>query len=133
MSALVAMLLELARMESGHVPLELEDVDLAETVRECWTRVAPRAAERALRFQAPGRGPLVRADRVALSILVGNLLRNAVDHSPEGETIGCEISSADGRCRLVLSNLSNGLRPEDIDKLAEPFWRAMSLERARRL
>jgi two-component system sensor histidine kinase QseC len=125
MSTLIATLLELARMESGRVPLEIEPVDLAEMVRDCWSPLSSVADAKRQKFQPlRGRGPLVRADRVALSILLANLLRNAVDHAPVGDQIGCEVENAGTRCQLVLSNAADGLAPEDLDKLTEPFWRS---------
>ncbi len=125
MSNLIATLLELARMETGHVPLEVESIDLAEMVRDCWSPLSAAADEKGQTFQTPqGSGPLVRADRFALSILLSNLLRNAVDHAPAGDEIQCELENGGGGCRLVLSNAANGLKPEELDNLAEPFWRA---------
>lgn len=125
MSTLIATLLELARMESGQVPLEIEPVDLAQMVRDCWSPLSAAADAKRQSFQPPaGPGPLVRADRVALSILLANLLRNAVGHAPVGDRIDCEFENTGPRCRLVLSNAANGLAPADMDKLTEPFWRS---------
>ncbi len=125
MSTLVSTLLELARMESGHVPLEIEAIDLAEMVRDCWSALSAASEVKQVGLCAPeGNGPFVLADRAALSILLANLLTNAVEHSPAREEIGCEIGNRDGRSFIVLSNSSNGLAAEDVDKLTEPFWRA---------
>ncbi len=127
MSTLISTLLELARMESGQVALEIEPIDLSETVRACWGSLAATAEANALTFQGPdGDGPLVRADRAALSILLANLLSNAVEHAPAGDRIGCQVGSTNGRGFLVLSNAANGLAAQDLDKLAEPFWRVNS-------
>jgi signal transduction histidine kinase len=125
MSTLIATLLELARMESGRVPLEIESVDLAEIVGACWTPLSAAAEAKRQTFEPlPGRGPTVRADRAALSILLANLLRNAVEHAPLGDRISCAIESGRERCWFVLSNAADGLAPEDLEKLSEPFWRA---------
>ena len=124
MSGLIATLLELARMESGHVPLEVESIDLAEIVRACWTPLSAVADTKHQTLEAPGRGPRVLADRAALSILLSNLLRNAVEHAPSGDRIWCTIEDLGPRCSFVLSNAANGLASHDLDKLTEPFWRA---------
>ncbi|MFN0009779.1 MAG: sensor histidine kinase [Planctomycetota bacterium] len=125
MSILIATLLELARMESGQVPLEIEPIDLAEIVRASWTPLSAASSARGQTFVAPlGHGPVVRADRVALSILLGNLLGNAVEHAPPGDRIGCELSNGHEPSWLVISNAANGLGPQDLDQLTEPFWRA---------
>ncbi len=132
MSTLISTLLELARMESGQVPLEIESIDLSEMVRDCWS--AMPAASESKRFTllsaengaSPPGGPFVRADRAALSILLSNLLANAVEHAPAGDEIRCELGTEGERGVLVLSNGANGLKAADVDKLTEPFWRMSS-------
>ncbi len=124
MSNLISTLLELARMESGQVPLEIEPIDLAEMVRECWNALTAASQAKGVTFLAPlGSGPLVQADRAALSILLANLLANAVQHAPAGDEIGCEVGNTNEHGFLVLTNSANGLAAEDLDKLTEPFWR----------
>lgn len=114
------------------MPLEIESIDLAEMVRDCWS--AMPAASGTKRFTLltaqngaahPG-GPRVRADRAALSILLSNLLSNAVEHAPAGDEIRCELGSEGERGVLVLSNAANGLKASDVDELTEPFWRMSS-------
>jgi len=127
MSTLISTLLELARMESGQVPLEIESIDLAEMVRDCWSAMPAASGTRRLVLRAPSDGgPFVRADRAALSILLSNLMANAADHAPPGDEILCELGSTDQRGTLVLSNAANGLQAADVDKLTEPFWRMSS-------
>lgn len=126
MSSLISTLLELARMESGHVPLESEPIDRAEMVRDCWCAFASASDAKRLTFRAPeGTGPFVIADRAALSILLSNLLSNAVDHAPAGDEVRCELGNGKDPL-LVLSNTANGLTSADLDKLTEPFWRMSS-------
>jgi signal transduction histidine kinase len=125
MSTLIATLLELARMESGQLPLELEPVELGELVSACWSPLSTVAEAKGQSFQAPAEpGPQVRTDRAALSILLSNLLRNAVEHGLPGDRIRCAVESNDAGWVLSVSNSSQGLVPSDIEKLCEPFWRA---------
>lgn len=125
MSATIATLLELARMESGQVPLEVEAIDLAGIVNDCWSPLTAIAEAKGQRFRPlRGPGPVVKADRVALSILLGNLLRNAVDHAPEGECIECRVEESSRGCALIIANSANGFAPSHMDKLPEPSWRA---------
>jgi two-component system sensor histidine kinase QseC len=125
MSGQIATLLELARMEMGQTPLEIEAIDLPELVRDCWAPLASPARAKRQEFEPPaGRGPLVRADRVALSILLSNLLRNAVEHAPDGDHIRCTIAVRESSCLLVLANQAGALVASDAELLGEPFWRA---------
>jgi signal transduction histidine kinase len=61
-----------------------------------------------------------------LTIVLSNLLGNAVAYAPDGSAITCGLVRGTGGCSLVVSNPASGLRDEDLDKLTEPFWRASS-------
>ena len=125
MSGRIATLLELARMEMGQSPLEIETLDLLELLRDCWAPLAGSASAKRQELDLPGgRGPLVLADRVALSILLANLLRNAVDHAPEGDRFRCSLDVNDEDCWLLLANQADGLAASEVELLGEPFWRA---------
>lgn len=126
MDALIAMLLKLARIESGRIPLEPEPIDLAEMVGECWSPLSAGATAKGQSFVGPKPGRTVTADRAALGVVLTNLLDNAVAYAPEKSTIRCAIESNGKACALVVSNPSNGLQADDVDKLTEPFWRASS-------
>lgn len=125
MSGRIATLLELARMETGRAPLEIETLDLLELLRDCWAPLAGAASTKRQDLVLPvGIGPMVRADRVALSILLANLLRNAVDHAPEGDRFRCSLDVQEADCWLLLANQADGLAPDEVELLGEPFWRA---------
>ncbi|MCZ6598057.1 MAG: ATP-binding protein [Planctomycetota bacterium] len=127
MRGLITTLLHLARIESGGVTLEAEPIDLAEMIRDCWSHLEAVAVERGQRFHGPnGSGAVVHVDRAALNIILANLLSNAVEYAPAGADIACVIENGAGRCSLVLSNETDGIAPDDLDKLTEPFWRASS-------
>lgn len=125
MRRLITTLLELSNLESGRVPLEPEQLDLADMVRACWRPLAEAAGEKhqGWRFEE-GEGPTVSVDRAALSMVLTNLLGNAVEYAPPGTNIECALSNGGSDCSLILSNVAQDIEPEDMDKLTEPFWRA---------
>ena len=125
MSGLIAMLLELANVESGQLELEEERLDLAEQVRACWRHLEAPSRAKGQRFVSPQPpGATAWVDRAALSIVLANVLDNAVEHSPEGAEIRCEVEERGDTSSIVLSNPANGMARADVDKLTEPFWRA---------
>ena len=127
MRNLITTLLELANIESGRIPLEAERIDLAAMVRDCWRPLAEPAEEKGQVFHEPARnGCSVHVDRAALSIVLTNLLSNAVEYAPREAEIRCAIENGAAGCALVVSNPANGLGAEDLGKLSEPFWRASS-------
>jgi signal transduction histidine kinase len=123
MRRLIGTLLELARLESGQTPLESEPVELATLVEDCWQRLTGDALARDIALELEGARPTVETDRCAVGILCANLLGNAVDHSPPGTRIRCVLADHP-EPSVSFSNPANGLGPQDLDKLTEPFWRA---------
>jgi len=126
MRRLIGTLLDLSRLESGQTELAHEPIELRDLVAACWDPLAARAREQGISLAIDGAEPTVASDRDALTILVANLLANAAQHAPEKTTVRCSLESGEegDAAALVVSNASNGLRPEDLDKLTEPFWRA---------
>jgi two-component system sensor histidine kinase QseC len=86
MEAIVRVLLALARCENGTQLVARESIPFGELVRELWSPLAKRAIDRRLvvRFDVP-QSVEVYSDRTLLSGILVNLLKNAVDYTPEGD------------------------------------------------
>jgi signal transduction histidine kinase len=123
MRRLIGTLLELARLESGQLPLEPEPVELSALIEACWQPLADEARARGLAFELRGARPTVEADRSALAILCANLLSNAVAHAPLAARVECVLSNGPSTY-VTISNPAGALSAADLDKLTEPFWRA---------
>ena len=102
MRRLIEQLLLLARGEEGRLPLRLEDADLgalAAGLVELYAPVAD-ASGQALEL-APDRAASLhlRADTALLQRALGNLLENALQHTPRGGTIRVTLLGAPGTAR----------------------------------
>jgi signal transduction histidine kinase len=124
MEALVSTLLAIARSEAGAQPVKMASVDLCDLLRDTWKRqeVAAKARHLDVRWDLP-LSATIRSDRTMVLSLLGNLLANAVAYSLEGGSIDCRISPEDGQMALSISNSCNGLVPDDLPRLFDPFWR----------
>jgi signal transduction histidine kinase len=121
----IADLLLLARCQAGVEPISRASVSVAEVVTAVWSELAKTASTRGLRLDASLPVDLVvDSDLGKLSILVGNLLRNAVSYAPPQSEIRCVAQDLGRRFRLEVSNAAAPLSPADLGRLAEPFWRA---------
>ena len=81
--SLLTGLMDLARLEAGHEPLQLEEFDAAKLLTDLVTGVQPMAAERSLILRADGIGPLlVKTDRLKLYRIAQNLVVNALTYTP---------------------------------------------------
>jgi two-component system, OmpR family, sensor kinase len=110
LSALLDDLLALAREDAAApAPLRGEPVDLLDLAREA---ARPGTV-------VEGEPALVLGERPALERALGNLVRNARKHGPEGGTIHVTVS--DGR--LTVSDEGPGLTDEEAAHAFERFWR----------
>ncbi len=66
---------------------------------------------------------VVNVDGSRLQQVFLNLLENAAQHSPEGETIRLSIfGPREGMVKIVVTDLGAGIAPDKLDKVFEPFF-----------
>jgi signal transduction histidine kinase len=107
--------------------LELEEMDLAATVRHVISRFAEQAADRNVTIGGDHAAPvMIQADRVQLAIVVSELLRNALNAVEDGGTIRINAQpageAAGGGGKLVVSDNGRGLSAADREHLFDPFY-----------
>ncbi|HAM01866.1 MAG TPA: histidine kinase, partial [Acidimicrobiaceae bacterium] len=124
---LIDEVLDIARIETGHLELALRPVLMADVVTEVVELNRPIAERAEVAVQSTvdlGDSPAVLADRQRLVQVVLNLVSNAVKYNrPGGRVdISCDTTS-EGRVRLAVSDTGQGIRPEDMGRVFEPFNR----------
>jgi len=123
---LINEILDLAVIESGKVSLSPESVSLAEVMSECQAMMAPQAQPRGISMTFPqfDNPSFVRADRTRLKQIVINLLSNAIKYNKAQGTVivDCKVS-APGRIRISVADTGDGLSPDKLVQLFQPFNR----------
>ena len=122
MSALVDDMLLIARLDQGR-PLETEPVDLQVIARDAAADARVVAPQRQITLEAPDR-VVVSGDDTRLRQVVGNLVRNALVHTPGTTPIEIWVTTLNGTARLSIADHGSGLRTEDKERIFEPFYRA---------
>jgi two-component system sensor histidine kinase QseC len=123
MGRIVEALLLLARVNAEGTEAEREDIELASVSRACWSRLEEKAAQSRIVFDANMPDSIaVRVNRDALSLMLSNLMANAIDHSPTGSTVHCTASTNGSLVEFTISNPSDAITGEDLPQLIEPFW-----------
>jgi len=122
---LINEILDLAKVESGTIPLTMEPVALGEILEECRTMIEPLAAGRGIRVLFPDAVEAVLlADRTRLKQVLLNLLSNAVKYNREAGAVVLDCAQAGpGRLRISVQDTGMGLRPDQLDSLFQPFNR----------
>jgi PAS domain S-box-containing protein len=124
---LIDEVLDIARIESGHLELMMTGVPVADVIRDAVELTRPMAdlAEVSVRVATgPGRPELVRADRQRLLQVLLNLLSNAVKYNHAGGRV--EVSwdeRSPGRVGLVVTDTGRGIGPDDAHRVFTPFDR----------
>jgi two-component system, OmpR family, sensor kinase len=125
MGLLVEDLLLLARLDAQR-PLERHRVDLlalaSDAVHDAQS-IAPQRKITMEVFDGPGT-PEVIGDEARLRQVLGNLVANALQHTPETAGITVRVGTADGNAVLEVADEGPGLSQEDAHRVFERFYRA---------
>jgi signal transduction histidine kinase len=105
--------------------LELQPLDLRQTLRDALSMVEMQAAESGVetRFEEDGRVPPVVGDREALRSLFTNLIINGM-HAMEGRggSLTVSLSAENGLARVRVRDTGVGIDAEDLPKIFEPYF-----------
>ena len=122
MSTLVDDMLLIARLDQGR-PLEMKPVDLQAIARDAVDDAKVVAPQREITLSAAAPA-VVSGDDTRLRQVLGNLVRNALVHTPPRTPIEIAVTTQNGTAHLTVADHGAGLRPEDRDRIFEPFYRA---------
>ncbi|HEY5506490.1 MAG TPA: HAMP domain-containing sensor histidine kinase, partial [Coriobacteriia bacterium] len=117
-------LLQLQRIEGATGELPLARVDFTQAARLAVEANEPLAMERGVTVAVEGRAPFVLGSRDRLQQVVGNLVDNAVRHTPEGRTVTVALAEEDGQAVLRVLDEGPGIPAQDLANLFQRFYRA---------
>ena len=124
--ALVNEVLDIARVESGHVRVEAEKVDLGHLLTVACSEFELAASQGSITMSPePGEEPLwVISDRAKLLQILRNLLSNAIKFTPPGGEIrvGLERDGSDGV--IQVRDTGVGIAPYDQGRVFAAFYQA---------
>lgn len=118
-------ILTLARDEHGGTELDLEDLRLADAVRDVRGTIDALARGSGIRakIRIPKDLPDVRADRRRLREMILNLADNAVKYTPEGGTVEISARQTGDAVEVSVSDTGVGIPRDCGERIFEPFYR----------
>ena len=122
-AAMIDDILDVARVVSGKLRLEMTPVDLAPIVLAAVDVIAPSAAAKhvTVRTALDADAPQVLGDAGRLQQIAGNLLSNAVKFTDAGGVIDVTLSTLDDAVQLVVSDSGRGIDPSFLPFVFERF------------
>ncbi len=120
---LVDTVLDLAKIESGTMELELERMTLAPIIMLVMEQMSDSARIKAIAIRAEIESDLpdLWGDERAVRQILSNLLSNAIKFTGEGGTIRIEASAGEGGVDIVVSDSGIGIPQDRIDQVLKPF------------
>ncbi len=119
-------LLDVARIMSGKLQLELTAVDLKDVVRGALDIVQPSADAKRIEIgfdEDPSIG-IIYGDSGRLQQIATNLLANAVKFTPEGGAVHVRLHRAGDIVEMVVTDTGQGISPDFLPSVFEPFRQA---------
>ena len=123
---LINEILDLAKVESGRMPLSEEPVLLAEVMAECQGMVEAQANQRGITLTFPhfAEPRFVCADRIRVKQVLINLLSNAIKYNVKHGRVDVTWRIAEsGRIRVSIMDTGLGLDAAQVAQLFQPFNR----------
>ena len=124
MHDLVADLLDVARIETGTLPVTPEPAEVAVLVDRARSTFTSAGGRNNLAIDIPPDLPLVMADRRRIVQVVGNLLSNAAKHSSESSVITVTVVREDVHVAVSVADEGRGIPSERMPYLFRKFTRS---------
>lgn len=119
-------LIDVSRLESGATELELVPMAAGELVAAAVEPIRPAFKDKgvALVVELAGGEVRVLADAARAALLLGNLLTNALKHTPAGGTVTVAARVVDGRrAEISVADTGTGIPPEHRERIFDRFFR----------
>ncbi len=123
MAEQVAKVLQMTRLATGALKLERDWVSLAEITGSVLRRLTDLAATHRVLVDMPGDLPLVEADATLIEQALGNLVENALRHTPAGTVVWLRAQRREQDLLVTVEDFGPGIAQAEIERVFAKFSR----------
>ena len=125
LTRIIQSLLFLAKAETATQIDHRDRVDLRQTIAAVIDFYETAGAEAAVSLQlVPGPVFWAGVDRTLVQQAVGNLISNAISHTPPGGAVTVALTKAAGEVQITVSDTGSGIAPQHLPHVFDRFYRA---------
>ncbi len=123
---LINNLLDIARIESGNVQMEMKDISIKEMLDSIVDIIIPQVKEKniSLKINSKIKFDRIKVDPSQMERVFLNLLSNAVKFTPEKGMVIIEMEEKNDDIQFSIEDTGIGIPPQDIPKVFQEFFRA---------
>ncbi len=122
---LILSMLKITRLDTGHIVFEQTPCFVKEVVENAINELTARATHENKQIIVKGEhNQVIICDMDWTSEAIGNLVKNALDHTEPGGTIHITWKKSPTMLRIFVSDNGNGIEPEDIHHIFKRFYRS---------
>jgi signal transduction histidine kinase len=116
-------LLDVHRVESGKLGLDIQDIDAGAVIRQCIKDLKPLTDEKkqTVEVDMPKKPLQLKADLQRLGQVVSEILTNAYKFTPEKGRITIKVNDTKDILEIAISDTGMGINKSDLDKIFKPF------------
>lgn len=118
---MVTSILDVSRLESGQMPLDIRPCNLNTVVRDAAAGVDAILAGRSLNVVLPDAPAVAACDREIVGRIITNLLTNAIKFTPPGGAVEVRVQETGGRLRVAVVDQGPGIPPEHRERIFDKF------------
>jgi two-component system OmpR family sensor kinase len=120
---LVGDVLDLAKLDAHRFTVLQEEVDMERLVDRAYTTFTEEARRRRIEYRRELEAkPVIVSDGDRVLQIISNLLSNAFRWTPDGGSVGLELSATDGSVYVGVADSGPGIPPSERERIFRPFW-----------
>ncbi len=127
LSNLISDLLDVSKIQTGNLQLNLTDFDLCALVTETIDNIQQTASSHKITIEGCTKDAQIKADRLRIEQVIVNVLTNAVKYSPQADKVIVKLSKDDKNVTVCVQDFGIGIPIEDVRKIFSRFYRVRGL------